>query len=160
MTKRLTDEERKARKNERARKFRAENPELARAKDRERHERNRERPEFKAKQAAYNKAYAQRHGFRKYQLKSKYGLTLEQFDRMLALQGNVCAICGGEPHQKVRNVKRDGVKPQYVVDHDHATGKVRGLLCHSCNSTLGYAKDSPANLRAAAHYLELHRGHN
>ena len=65
------------------------------------------------------------------------------YDAMLAAQGGVCAICGNPP--KTRRLH---------IDHDHKTGKVRGLLCFQCNRfTLGkYAK--PAKLRAAADYLE------
>ncbi len=112
--------------------------------------------------AAYNRAYQQKNAgaVRARQIKSKYGLTLEAFDRLLESQGNACAICGGPPHPVVRNKKRQGVSPTYVIDHDHSTGAVRGLLCHSCNSMLGMAKDSPANLRSAAHYLDMRRKAN
>lgn len=53
------------------------------------------------------------------------GVTVEDYDRMLADQGGVCAICGNPP--KVRRLD---------TDHDHRTGRVRGLLCHRCNRTL------------------------
>jgi hypothetical protein len=66
---------------------------------------------------------------------------------LLAAQGGRCAICVGEwtghhiaPH----------------IDHDHATGKVRGLLCVNCNNGLGRFGDDPRRLRAAAQYLEVH----
>lgn len=67
---------------------------------------------------------------------------------MLVRQGSACAACrtsdwGG----------KDG-KPH--VDHDHATGKIRGLLCANCNTGLGMFGDDPARLRAAAAYLEAH----
>jgi len=57
---------------------------------------------------------------------SKYGLAPGQFDRMVARQGGVCAMCRG---------KFDRHGP--VVDHDHETGRVRGLLCFACNRRLG-----------------------
>ena len=53
------------------------------------------------------------------------GVTVEDYDRLLAAQGGGCAICGNPP--KTRRLD---------VDHDHRTGKVRGLLCHRCNRAL------------------------
>ena len=58
----------------------------------------------------------------------KYGLTLNDYDAMLEEQQGVCAICGGEPDTRWRML---------AVDHDHATGKVRGLLCMVCNTMIG-----------------------
>jgi recombination endonuclease VII len=83
----------------------------------------------------------------KSQLK-KFGLTIEDYERLLASQNGVCAICHGPPN--------DGRK-RLAVDHDHTTGEVRGLLCNSCNLTLGQAKDSEERLLAAAAYLRRHR---
>lgn len=78
-------------------------------------------------------------------LKLKYGITSEEFDAMLEAQGGVCKVCKGPPHGR-RNV--------YHVDHDHVTGKVRGLLCHKCNVALGMVQDSPDHLKALIAYLE------
>ena len=77
--------------------------------------------------------------------RSRLGLTLDDYERMLAAQGGVCAICGKPPKQGGR---------RFHVDHEHKSGRVRGLLCFTCNKfTLGkYA--TPAKLRAAADYLE------
>jgi hypothetical protein len=77
---------------------------------------------------------------RAWRLASKYGLTLEQFAAMEAEQGGCCLICKDE-------------SPQLVVDHDHETGRVRGLLCRECNLALGYLKDRPEAAVAAAEYL-------
>lgn len=82
-------------------------------------------------------------------LMKMYGLTLEQYDEMLARQNHACAICG-EPESRTRKGKLLAL----VVDHDHETGDVRGLLCASCNSVLGLADDDPDRLRAAAAYIE------
>jgi hypothetical protein len=76
-------------------------------------------------------------------LKRKYGMTLEDYDRMLEAQGGGCAICGRPPREDI----------SLHVDHDHVTGRVRGLLCFACNNTLGDFKDDPARLYAAAEYL-------
>lgn len=73
----------------------------------------------------------------------KYGLTPEQFQEMLKRQDSKCAICGN--HQQYR---------QLSIDHCHKTGKVRGLLCTSCNRGIGYFYDSPYRLKNAAKYLE------
>lgn len=77
-------------------------------------------------------------------LRRKFGLTLEQYDDMLKKQGDVCAICKGRPTGRWKSL---------AVDHSHATGKVRGLLCYHCNLTLGYGRDSAAILEKAAEYL-------
>jgi hypothetical protein len=77
---------------------------------------------------------------RKSHLKRKYGLTLEDFDRMLADQGGGCAICG---KNDVDN-----------VDHDHSTGSVRGILCFRCNAAIGQLDDEPERARDLAAYLE------
>lgn len=89
---------------------------------------------------------------RKYALKRKYGLTPEDFDRMLAAQGGVCAICGNPP-------KPDGIRAASRLhpDHDHVTNRNRDLLCLSCNVGVGHFRDDPALLRAAAEYIERHR---
>lgn len=73
-------------------------------------------------------------------LKRVYGLTPERHDALLESQGGVCAICS-----------KPGLK--LVVDHDHATGKVRGLLCHHCNVGIGYLRDDIEILASAQTYL-------
>lgn len=72
-------------------------------------------------------------------LKSRYALSHEQFNKMLDEQDGTCAICK---------------KPAVVVDHDHSTGEVRGLLCPQCNSGLGFFEDNPTLLSKAAEYLD------
>jgi hypothetical protein len=78
---------------------------------------------------------------------SRYGITAEQYDAMLAAQGGVCAICG--------EVCKSG--RSLAVDHDHVTGEVRGLLCGTCNRGIGYLKDDATLLKAALHYVMAHR---
>jgi hypothetical protein len=77
----------------------------------------------------------------------KYGIKRADYDRLLAEQNGVCAICGGGP---VGNGKRYG---RLSVDHDHDSGIVRGLLCGTCNSGLGMFKDDAYICEAAADYL-------
>lgn len=81
-----------------------------------------------------------------YTLKARYGITEHQAVELALFQAGVCAICGAAPDT---SKKRGGLH----IDHDHATGKVRGLLCEQCNIGLGNFKDNPEALRAAAKYL-------
>lgn len=90
-----------------------------------------------------NEFIQRREGHRGRWLK-RYGLTPGQFDARLVEQGGRCKICG------TTEVPARG---SFCVDHDHATGVVRGLLCAECNKGLGQFKDSPELLRAAIDYL-------
>ncbi len=73
----------------------------------------------------------------------KYGVDLAAYEKMLSNQKGKCAICGKEQERA------------FDVDHDHKTGRVRGLLCSNCNRMLGHAQDNPQKLIAASKYLEL-----
>ena len=93
--------------------------------------------------------------YRRSGLKYNYNVTLDQYNQMLSDQNHVCAICGGV-----------SIKGRWLsVDHDHACcpgrrscGKcVRSLLCHNCNSLLGYAKDDVEHLMKAIEYINRHR---
>lgn len=70
----------------------------------------------------------------------RYGLSEERYDELTTRQGRQCVGCGDTE--------------SLVVDHDHVTGVVRGLLCDGCNRTLGWFKDDPVLLMKAAEYLE------
>ena len=76
-------------------------------------------------------------------LKHRYKLHAHEFDLLVLLQGNACAIC-----RKIFEGKN------CHVDHNHETGKVRGLLCHNCNVGIGSLQDSASLLRIAASYIE------
>lgn len=85
---------------------------------------------------------------RAWNLMNKYGMTLEEHDQMSAEQGGACAICGQPPSETA-------ARTQYLhVDHCHASGAIRALLCHKCNKGLGCFGDNPALLRKGAEYLE------
>ncbi len=77
-----------------------------------------------------------------------YGITVDQYDAMLAVQGGKCAICNATSSGSNR-----GTKGWLHVDHCHATEAIRGLLCHTCNLGIGYFKNNPALLLAAMGYL-------
>jgi len=78
-------------------------------------------------------------------LKKRYGITLEQYDELLAKQHNRCAICGR--HQA-------GLRVSLAVDHNHSTGKLRGLLCDMCNRGMGLLRESTDLLVKAINYLK------
>jgi len=102
---------------------------------------NRERYE------AYRRFYRKTHGERKKAtdrrtyLKRVYGICPEEFDFLVVAQGGRCAICG----------KKDD--HQLHIDHDHGTGRVRGLLCGSCNRAMGLFHEDPNRFRSAELYL-------
>lgn len=77
-------------------------------------------------------------------LKSKYGITYLEYDKMVKAQRGVCKICS----------QKGKINRRLHIDHCHTTGRVRGLICYYCNLMLGLAKDNPNTLRNAAKYLE------
>lgn len=101
------------------------------------------------KSAAYNKANPERR--KRIHLKSYlwrfYRMTVAEFDKLLSDQKGLCDICGqtmAPPH----------------VDHDHSSGKTRGLICFMCNTMLGMARDDETILMRAVAYLEKHNNPN
>ena len=76
-----------------------------------------------------------------------YGITEADWDSMFERQGRVCAICRtSDPGS--------GAGGEWNTDHDHKTGRVRGILCWVCNVGIGKFEDDPERLRRAALYLE------
>lgn len=90
--------------------------------------------------------------YQKANLKKNYGITIKQYELILESQNGVCKICGQLETAKDKNNEI----LRLAVDHDHPTGKIRGLLCVKCNTMLGGAKDNPEILRKGANYLEQH----
>lgn len=78
----------------------------------------------------------------------RYGITAEEYQAMFDKQAGVCAICGN-----AETTVQRGVIARLSVDHDHVTGKVRGLLCQQCNHGLGHFKDNTEILSNAIDYL-------
>lgn len=99
--------------------------------------------------AAYMRGWRQRNHakslviHRRANLKKSYGISIEEYDSMLAAQASVCAICSKNPD-----------KMRLGVDHCHKTGRIRGLLCTNCNQALGKFKDSPALMLSAIQYIQ------
>lgn len=83
---------------------------------------------------------------REYSLKSKYDITLDQYNKLHQKQKGLCAICGTD--------KPKGRHNRFHVDHCHVTGKVRGLLCSKCNLALGSFNDDKNILTQAIKYLD------
>lgn len=108
--------------------------------ERDRRYRDNNREKRRLQQRVYNKT-AKRKRLQKYSaIKLKYGLTEEEFDIALDAQDHRCGIC----QQKTK----------LHVDHDHATGEPRGLLCVRCNTALGSFGDNPRMLLRAIKYLK------
>lgn len=84
---------------------------------------------------------------RKRALERLYGLSESDWEALFVAQGKMCAICKSDKPSP--NNKRT-----WAVDHCHSTGKVRGILCHMCNTALGKFKDDTAVLQSAIDYLE------
>jgi len=103
---------------------------------------------YRASKRASNKKHAVKIAVQKRsaRLKRNYGLTLEDYEHMLAEQGGACAICHDTPNGRWTKLN---------IDHCHITGKVRGLLCVNCNRALGYLKDDPSRAIRCAEYLQI-----
>lgn len=88
---------------------------------------------------------ASRDRHRDSKLRRAFGITLEQYMSMLERQGSACAICG---------MSQDENGKALAVDHSHATGSVRDLLCSRCNAAVGFVRESAEVARKIADYIE------
>lgn len=94
----------------------------------------------------WQKEYAKREALKIMNTRlGKYGITLKDYDELLSLQNNACGCCGSK-----ESGNRTG---RFCVDHDHLTGKVRGLLCTSCNLGIGMLGDDLHSLLNAINYI-------
>ena len=100
-------------------------------------------PDYRAKKLARGRRRDVAEKARISLIKRKYGLTKDEYDAMLSLQGGACACCE----------TTEWGKKGPVIDHDHATGAVRGILCCRCNSSAGLMGDNPDYLLRLAAYL-------
>ena len=141
----MTKEEKSA-WDEKRRKDYAKNPEKSKEASRKYyHENKKDDPEYRAHMKVYS---------REYRMKTKFGLTVEQVNEMAEAQGGKCAICCKRPRPK----QVAYIESPWHVDHDHKTGKVRGLLCNRCNLMLGHVDDDVTILQTAIEYLNSFRG--
>lgn len=80
--------------------------------------------------------------YRRYHLRTKFGIDLATYDKLLRQQDGLCAICQSAPNGK-----------PFHVDHDHSSHVIRGLLCDNCNMAIGLLQDDPEMIRRAARYI-------
>lgn len=141
--------------------WKAANPERAKAYTAEWKRNNRERlneyqrnwyAENSGRWPGYAASYRERHPEawarkqRSARLVREYGVTLEEYEVMVAKQGGVCWICRQPPDGR-------GKYPVLCLDHDHTTGQLRGLLCHQCNRGIGFWRDDADMMARAVKYL-------
>lgn len=162
----LSPEEIKARKKEYQKVYRAENREKTKAyrtanrekinaqnkawADKHREELNARKralyaanPEkYNARLRAWHAANPERRRFQR--LKDRLGMSQQEYEVLFDSQGGACAIC--------KNLNWNGKTPN--VDHDHITGKIRGILCHNCNTALGRIMDDPKIAQAMGDYIK------
>jgi myo-inositol-hexaphosphate 3-phosphohydrolase len=112
--------------------------------ERNKAERKKYRLEHKNRMKIYNKKYVRDWG-----LQRKYGISRDEYNKLSIEQNNVCLICLKPETRKRANGQIDSLS----VDHDHQTNKVRGLLCHRCNVSIGLFMDDPILLERARDYL-------
>lgn len=107
-------------------------------------------PSTRAKQRVYDQTDQRKQQNRTNKLRSKYNLTIAEWDAMFLSQGKVCAVCSStSPGGRFGG--------RWQTDHNHKTDKTRGILCVKCNRGIGLLNDDPLLLRAAVTYLEKHK---
>jgi hypothetical protein len=106
--------------------------------------------EWREKSKVHLKGYTQRtfKSKKNSSLKRKYGIGIDQYNILLEIQNNTCYICG----------KSEVLNKSLAVDHNHETGKVRGLLCYRCNTALGFVEEKVEILQNMINYLNKHNG--
>jgi hypothetical protein len=95
----------------------------------------------------YQKEWSARKGGSMYYRTVRYGMSPEEYEELLDEQLGRCASCGSSDPKRTAG---------FVIDHDHTTGSVRGLLCHNCNIGIGLLGDSVSGLSHALNYLRRH----
>lgn len=104
------------------------------------------------KNTARNRDGRGQHSVRRWQFKTKYGISIEDYESLRESQGRACAICGRT--DPIGRVSKFGPDYWLHVDHDHETGNVRGLLCSNCNQAIGLLGENVDNVRRVVSYLE------
>lgn len=101
----------------------------------------------------YRLKYLEKHALweRSTRLKNRYGITIEDYNKLLRDQNNCCAIC-------LQSMSNEKCNPS--IDHDHETGKVRGLVHKTCNIMIAYANENPLILTNAINYLKKFEENN
>ena len=102
-------------------------------KERKRNRKRMESVQYRARMVQYSFAW---------KLRTKFGISVKQYNDLLTSQNGVCAIC-----------KKSQRSRKLAIDHNHITGKVRGLLCNTCNRAIGYLHEDITLMKAAIKYL-------
>lgn len=92
-------------------------------------------------------SFGKKHRQAVYKRKYSYNMGLQEYNDMFREQNGCCAICG---------IHQSKLNRALAVDHNHATGEIRGLLCTTCNTGLGQFKENPEFLENAKNYLNKH----
>lgn len=110
----------------------------------------RENEEFRKRRLAYHKNYYKNNPRLSdgYNLRTRYGITVNDYDILLEKQNNSCAICGKHVSKLSRRLS---------VDHCHESNKIRGLLCSNCNFGIGYMQESTEIMERAINYLKKNK---
>lgn len=103
---------------------------------------------YKERSRKYQKSHIQEK--KEYDLKRKFGITQEEYNKILKDQNSVCFLCLNVETRKHKNT----ITQRLSIDHDHKTGKIRGLLCNNCNRGIGLLQDNSEILKRAVFYLE------
>lgn len=101
----------------------------------------------KACTSEYQRLWREQKGGNLYDRTIRYGISPQEYEELLDEQLNCCACCGSPDPKR---------KAGFVIDHDHETGFIRGLLCHNCNIGIGLLGDSLSGLQTAVNYLRKH----
>lgn len=133
-------------------KWRKDNPDRYRAILDRGHLKRKSDPVTRAKHAAgikvWRKTPSGQRSMLDNRLRHDYGITLEEYNRLIDKQNGLCAICGNPPKGGSPTNQR------LHVDHDHTTGKVRGLLCKNCNTAIGFLGEDLSRIEASIRYLK------
>jgi len=140
----FTDDELREHARKRMQELRAANPEKYLERDRARDKTEKRKAQKRRNGIEYRMKFPDINWANK--IKRKFGLTSEEYYSLLKKQNFGCAICERTEPNGVSNKK-------FAVDHCHSTGEVRGLLCHSCNTSLGHFNDDIRLLDKAINYL-------
>lgn len=138
----MTKEEKVLQSRAYSKAYQKAHPEEKRAKDKR--YRAKHKKELAARHKRWRATENGRERIRAIEMRHKYGLTMEAFEAIIAGQGGVCAICGSSEWGHLGP----------VVDHNHETGDIRGVLCFGCNAALGLVHDNPNTTRGMTAYLE------
>jgi hypothetical protein len=133
--------------------YRLKNPEKVREIQRRSNAKRRQDPERVVAIRAYQAQYRleNRQVLRDRERERRFGVSRREYAEMYKQQNGVCAICS-----QPETATRKSVVKSLAVDHNHTTGKVRGLLCSACNTAIGKMRENPEILASAIQYLERH----